>query len=82
MRPRYDFGVVLSSDPTDEQADAVFEAFDGDPPTLTVSAGTPRALFHVTAASWDDAFRVAASGLRRAGLSVERFEVEPDAVAA
>ncbi len=79
---RYHFDAVLTSDPTDEQADAVFEAFVGDPPSLSTNAGTPYALFHVEAESWDAAFRAAAAGLRRAGLAVERFEVEPEAVEA
>lgn len=79
---RYHFDAVLATEPTDAQTDAVYEAFDGDPPTLSTRAGTGYALFHVDAESWDDAFRTADSGLRQAGLSVEHFEVEPEAVAA
>lgn len=78
----YLFDVVLTSEPDDAQADAVFEAFDGAPPTLSVRAGTPCATFRVDADTLTDAFREATRGLRAAGLSVARFEVEADVVEA
>ena len=92
----YDVAAVLTTDPTAEQLEAVFEAFEGDPPTLSVRAGVPYASFTVAspsgaggdggpghgAPSLADATREAMAGLRRAGLAVARFEIEPEAVEA
>lgn len=80
--PVFHFDAVLTVEPDEAQIDAVFEACEGDPPTLSVRAGTPYAMFTVEASALTDAFRAATRGLRAAGLDVAHFEVEPEAVEA
>jgi hypothetical protein len=47
-----------------------------------MGGGVSYAMCHVEADTMDEALRMAGAGLRRAGLTVLRFEVEPEAVEA
>jgi hypothetical protein len=72
----HEFTLILSADPTEEQADRLYGVFDDG--TLSTIAGVPQIHFHREAKSLEDAIRSAVNDTRAAGFDVERIEMQPD----
>ena len=75
----HDFTLILTTDPSDDEADRLYGIFDDG--TLSTIAGVPQIHFHREARSLEDAIRSAITSVRSAGFDVERVEIEPEAVA-
>jgi len=73
---RYEFTLILTADPTEEQADRLYGVFNDG--TIATVAGVAQIHFHREAPSLEDAIRSAVSDVRSAGLDVERIEMQPD----
>lgn len=74
----HQFTLVLDHDPDDDQADALYAAFqDG---TISTISGEPRIHFHREASSLIEAVRSAIQDVRRAGFEAVRVEMQPQAV--
>ena len=76
---QHEFTLVLTADPSDEQADRMYETFDDG--TIATVAGVPQIHFHRDAESLEDAIRSAIGDVRSVGFDVARVEMEPNAVA-
>lgn len=75
---QHEFTLVLTADPTDDEADAMYGVFsDG---TIATVAGVPRVHFHRESKSLEDAIRSAIGDVRSTGFDVERVEMTPAAV--
>lgn len=74
----HEFTLVLTTDPTDEEADRLYGQVDDG--TLSTVAGVPQIHFHREATSLTEAIRAAIRDVRATGLDVARVEIEPDAV--
>lgn len=72
----HEFTLILSADPTEEQADKLYGVFDDG--TISTIAGVPQIHFHREAKSLEDAIRSAVNDTRTAGFDVERIEMLPD----
>ena len=72
----HEFTLILTADPTEEQADKLYGVFDDG--TLSTIAGVPQIQFHREANSLEDAIRSAVIDTRSAGFDVERIEMQPD----
>ena len=72
------FTLVLSSDPSEEEADRLYSAFNDG--TIATLAGVPQVSFHRVADSLELAIRSALQDVQTAGFSVERVEIEPATV--
>jgi hypothetical protein len=76
----YEFMVILSADPTDDQADRLYSIFaDG---TIVTVAGTPQIHFHREADSLESAIRSAIGDVRAVGFDVIRVEMQPEMILA
>jgi hypothetical protein len=76
----HEFMIILSPDPTEEQADKLYGIFsDG---TIATVAGTPLIHFHREADSLESAIRSAISEVRGAGFDVIRVELQPEMIPA
>jgi hypothetical protein len=74
----HEFMVILSADPTDDQADKLYSVFsDG---TIATVAGTPQIHFHREADSLESAIRSAIGDVRAAGFDVTRVEMQPEMI--
>ena len=75
----HEFTLILTSDPTDEEADRLYGVIvDGTPATVV---GVPQIQFHRENRSLEVAIQSAIHDVRSAGLEIERVEMAPDAVA-
>ena len=74
------FTLVLTADPSDQQADRLYGIFDDG--TIITTAGVPAVHFHREAALLEDAIRTAVADVRSAGFDVHRVEMQPDALPA
>jgi hypothetical protein len=77
---KYEFTLILveGAELTDDLAEAIFEA-GCDDATSWQSEGTVFLGFDRQAASFEDAVRTAIAGVEKAGCTVARVEIEPDA---
>jgi hypothetical protein len=75
---QYEFTLVLTADPNDEQADRMYGTFDDG--TIATVAGVPQIHFHRDAESLEEAIRSAIGDVRSVGFDVARVEMEPNAV--
>jgi hypothetical protein len=73
----HDFSLVLSNDPTDDDADKLYAVFNDG--TISTIAAIPQVHFHREATSLEDALRFAIRDVRNAGFDVARVEMEPSA---
>lgn len=74
----HDFTLILSADPSDDEADKLYGIFDDG--TISTIANVPQIHFHREAASLEEAIRSAVVDIRTAGFDVARVEIEPAAV--
>jgi len=74
----HEFTLILAANPTEAKADKFYGICTDA--TLAVRAGVGHVRFHRDAESLEEALRSALSDVRAAGLTVERVEMEPDAV--
>ena len=72
------FTLVLTADPSEEQADALYGTFNDG--TISTTAGVPQIHFHREAPSLEEAIRSALGDVRSAGFEIERVEMLPDAL--
>ena len=78
MMKEHDFTLVLTADPSDDDADVMYGTFqDG---TISTVGGVPQIHFHREAASLEKAIRSAIRDVRSAEIDVARVEIQPDAV--
>ena len=71
-----DFTLVLNSDPSEDDADRLYAAFNDG--TISTIAGVPQIHFHREANSLEEAIRSAIADVRSTGFDVERVEMQPD----
>ncbi len=74
----YEFTLVLTTDPDEEEADKMYGTFNDG--TISTIAGVPQIHFHREAASLEEAIRSAIGDVRSVGFDVARVEMEPGAV--
>ncbi|MCA9263590.1 MAG: hypothetical protein KDA60_07060 [Planctomycetales bacterium] len=74
----HEFTLVLTVDPSDEQADRMYGMFDDG--TIATVAGIPQIHFHRDAESLEEAIRSAIADVRSVGFDVARVEMEPNAI--
>ena len=72
----HEFMIVLSADPSDEQADKLYSIFDDG--TIATVSGTSQIHFHREADSLESAIRSAIGDVRSAGFDVIRVEMQPE----
>ena len=72
---KHEFTLVLTADPTDEQADQLYAIFNDG--TISTVAGVPQIHFHREAASLEEAIDSAIAQVNSAGFDVERVEIAP-----
>ena len=75
----HEFTLVLSADPTEEEADRLYGIFNDG--TISTISGVAQISFAREAASLEAAIGMAIRDVRSGGFEVERIELEPDAVA-
>ncbi len=75
----HEFTFILSSDPTEEEADGLYGIFDDG--TIATLAGVPQIRFHRKGPSLEDAIGSALARVRNAGFDVVQVEIEPERVA-
>ena len=74
----YSFTLVLTADPSEDEADAMYGTFqDG---TISTVVGVPQIHFHREAGSLEEAIRSAIRNVRSTGVGVVRVEIQPDAL--
>jgi hypothetical protein len=74
----HEFTLILTADPTEEQADQLYGVFNDG--TISTIAGIPQIHFHREANSLEDAIRSALGDVNATGFSVQRVEIEPNAL--
>ena len=74
----HEFTLILTADPTDEQADQLYATFNDG--TISTIAGVPQIRFHRQAASLEEAIRSAIGDVSAAGFDVQRVEMQPAAL--
>jgi hypothetical protein len=74
----HEFTLILTTNPTEAKADKFYGICNDG--TLAVRAGVAHIHFHREAGSLEAALRSAVADVRAAGFTVERVEMEPDAV--
>jgi len=74
----HEFTLVLTTDPSEAEADRLYGAFDDG--TISTIGGVPQIHFHREAGSLEEAIRSAIGDVRSAGFDVARVEMEPGAV--
>lgn len=74
----HEFTLILTADPTDDQADALYALFNDG--TISTVVGVPQIHFHRQAPSLEQALRSAIADVRSLGFDVARVEMQPDAV--
>ncbi len=74
----HEFTLILTTEPTEEEADKLFSFFDDA--TLATSVGVPQIHFHREAASLEEAIDSALIHVRESGFEVIRVEIEPEVV--
>ena len=72
----HDFTVILTSDPSEEEADRLYGTFNDG--TISTIAGVPQIHFHRDALSLEEAIRSAIAHIKTAGIDVTRVEIEPE----
>lgn len=76
----HEFTLVLTSEPSEDDADKMYGTFDDG--TISTIAGVPQISFHREAGSLEEAIRSAIGDVRSAGFDVARVEMEPNAISA
>ena len=74
----HQFKVVLTADPSDEDAERLYGVFNDG--TISTIAGVAQVRFHREANSLEEAIRSALGDVHAAGFEVQRVEIEPSAV--
>jgi hypothetical protein len=74
----YEFTLILTGDPSEEEADRLYGKFNDG--TISTIVGVGQISFHRQANSLAQAIRSAINDVRSAGLNVERVEMSLDAV--
>jgi len=74
----HEFKLILTANPTEAKADKFYGICNDG--TLAISAGVGHIRFHRDADSLEEALRSALTDARAAGFTVQRVEMEPDAV--
>lgn len=74
----HDFTLVLATDPTEDEAEKLYAAFDDG--TISTTSGMPYIHFHREANSLEEAIRSAINDVFGAGIDVARVEIEPDSL--
>lgn len=72
----YEFTLVLSAEPTEEQSDNLYGVFNDG--TIATIAGVAQIHFHRETPSLEDAIRSAVADVRSAGFDAERVEMQLD----
>lgn len=75
----HEFTLILTAEPTEEEADRLFSLFDDA--TLATSVGIPQICFHREASSLEEAINSALMNVKESGFEVIRVEIEPQVVA-
>ncbi len=75
----HEFTLILSTEPTEEEADRLFSVFNDA--TLATSVGVPQIHFHREASSLEEAIDSALMNVTESGFEVIRVEIEPHVVA-
>ena len=75
----HEFTLVLSADPTEAEADAMYGKFNDG--TIATIGGVPLVRFHRKAGSLEEAIRSAIGDIRATGFEVKVVEMEPDTLA-
>ena len=70
-----EFTLILTTEPTEEEADRLFGVFNDA--TLATSVGVPQIRFHREASSLEEAIDSALMHVTEAGFEVIRIEIEP-----
>jgi len=76
----HDFTLVLMADPTEDDADKMYAAFNDG--TIATVSGVPQIHFYREARSLEEAIRSAIDDVRATGFEVARVEMEPTAIPA
>ncbi len=76
---KYEFSLILTSDVTEEQADAIYEA-GCDDGFISTRSGVTQVNFYREASSLEAAIQSATADLKRAGFDVEHVELDPQAL--
>ncbi len=74
----HEFTLILTAIPTEAKAEKLYGICNDG--TLAIRSGVGRISFHRDADSLEQALGSALTDVRAAGLTVERVEMEPDAV--
>jgi hypothetical protein len=74
----HEFTLILTVDPSEDEADELYASFNDG--TISTIAGIPQIHFHREACSLEEAIRSAIGDVQAVGFTVERVEMEPDAV--
>lgn len=74
----YEFTLVLTADPNEEEADQMYGTFNDG--TISTIAGVQQIHFHREAATLEEAIRSAIGDVRTVGLDIERVEMEPQSL--
>ena len=71
----YEFTLILTADPNEEEADRLYDIFDDG--TVTTVEGVPQIHFHREAFSLESAIGSALLDLRKAGFEAVRVHINP-----
>lgn len=74
----HEFTLILTTEPTEEEADRLFGVFNDA--TLATSVGVPQIRFHREASSLEEAIGSALMHVTESGFEVIRIEIEPQVV--
>ena len=77
----FDFDLIVSRDPTEEDANRLYEAFDHDV-TPAVVNGVPTVMCSVEAEDFTSAVTSAVERVRELGFEVQSVQAEPESIAA
>ena len=78
MMKVHQFNLILTTDPTEDEADKLYAKFDDG--TISTIAGIPQIHFHRESNLLEDAIRSAIGDVQSVGFTVERVEIEPASV--
>jgi len=76
---KYEFSLILTSDVTEEQAGAIYEA-GCDDGFIATRSGVTQINFYREASSLEAAIQSATKDLKKAGFNVEHVELDPQAL--
>ena len=72
----HEFTLILTADPTEDEAEKLYGIFNDG--TIATIVGVAQIHFHREAPSLEDAIRSAVRDVRSGGFNVERVEMQPD----